>query len=466
MFYTFYPCLQLRVFAETHQSITNWNIEELGYVISGDMFSHEWYLHTDTFYTSSSFLPLYNTIFTIIVSLSLSILAYNYILKRMPSSPRERYFLWSHTFLWISVVSLLYIDIILIWFEVTQLWIWCEASTCSDDAAISKQYLLGYIFIFNVILFIGFLYCYLRGRIRPKQHLSPGVEPFLAGLPLLSLITALAILVNIFIQLCRKKTNFIQYKNLPSHVQCLLKEVKIQFLVGKVLPLIKFIVLLLPFVTINMFLAIFVFSIIPVILEVLVYPFQTIAAYSFYAANLMVLVLVSFLVYYVWKRYGLKYDSPQLCFLLTLTPITIIILFMINLPFTSLYRLISSGTLTNNPITLAIISVAPTLLLSSPLVWLLKNKIVPTFGGDVESEVEEGVAEKEEEREEGVADREGEMEEGVADREEEREEGVRGDLSKVNKGQQSKVSVEMNAVVGAGDVTEQCIPSVFDETGI
>ena len=402
------------------------------------MFSPEWYLNTHLFYTNSSVLPIYNTIFTIIISLSLSILAYYYILKRLPSSPLDKDFLWSHTLLWISVVSLLYIDSILISFEVIQLWIWCEASTCSDTAAQSKLCLLGYIFIFNVILFIVYLYYHLHERFRPKQYLLPGLEPFIAGLPLLSLITAFVILLNIFIQLYRKKTN---YKPLHSCVQWLLKEIKnssSSFLVGKILlPLIKFVVMLLPFVTINTFLAIFVFSIIPVILEVLVYPFQTIAAYSFYAANFVVLVLVSFLVNYVWKRYGFKYDSLPLCFLLTLTPITIIILYMINIPFTSLYQLISSGTLTNNPVTLGIISVAPTLLLSSPLVWLLKNKIVPAFvEGDIESEAEKRVADEEGEREERVKD----------------------DLSEVDKGQQSEINIEMSAVVGAGDVTERRIP--------
>ena len=113
---------------------------------------------------------------------------------------------------------------------------------------------------------------------------------------------------------------------------------------------------------------------------------------------------------------------------------------MINIPFVSLYQLLSSGTLTNNPVTLGIISVAPTLLLSSPLVWLLKNKIVPAFvEGDIESEVEEG-----------VADREGEREEEAS--REERGEG------------KSQERVEMSAMVGDGDVTVNHPPPHSDET--
>ena len=137
---------------------------------------------------------------------------------------------------------------------------------------------------------------------------------------------------------------------------------------------------------------------------------------------------------------------------------------MINIPFVSLYHLISSGTLTNNPITLAIISVAPTLLLSSPLVWLLKNKIVPAFvEGDIESEVEEGVADREGEREE-EASRE---ERGEAESQErgEAESQERGEAESQERGEaESQERVEMSGVVGAGDVTENHPPAPSDET--
>ena len=74
---------------------------------------------------------------------------------------------------------------------------------------------------------------------------------------------------------------------------------------------------------------------------------------------------------------------------------------MINIPFVSLYQLLSSGTLTNNPVTLGIISIAPSPVLSSPLLWILKNKVVPAF---IEGETEsEGEAKSELE----VGDREG-----------------------------------------------------------
>ena len=73
---------------------------------------------------------------------------------------------------------------------------------------------------------------------------------------------------------------------------------------------------------------------------------------------------------------------------LTLPTLTLVFIFMINIPFVSLYQLLSSGTLTNNPVTLGIISIAPSLLLSSPLVWILKNKVFSAFV-DVEMESEE-----------------------------------------------------------------------------
>ena len=370
----------------------------------------------------------------------------------MPSSPRERNFLLGHTLLWTSVILLLYIDLTLIWVELAILSIWCKASTCSDPAALSKLYLLSYIFFFNVILFIVLLYYYLRGRIRPKQHLFPGIRPFLTGIHVVSLIAAIAILVfRILIQPCKNRYNFIRYgaihlyETLHYFISCP------RWFLRNGYKVLRFIVVFLPFTAIFTFLAFFLSSIIPVILQALVYPFRIVAAYSFYTTNFMVLFLVTFLVNYIWKRKGLKSTSIQLCFLLTLTPIAVIFIFMINIPFVSLYQLLSSGTLTNNPVTLGIISVAPTLLLSSPLVWLLKNKIVPAFvEGDIESEVEEGVADREGEGEEGETDREGEREEGAS-----REDGGEGE---------SQERVEMSAVVVAGDVTESHTPALSDET--
>ena len=116
----------------------------------------------------------------------------------------------------------------------------------------------------------------------------------------------------------------------------------------------------------------------------------------------MILFLVTFLVAFYWQKKGIKNTSVKLFFLLTLPTIMLVFTFMIIIPFVSLYQLLSSGTLTNNPIMLGIIAIAPSLLLSSPLVWIVKNKVFPAF---VEPEMDCEEEREDNERETGTVER-------------------------------------------------------------
>ena len=246
--------------------------------------------------------------------------------------------------------------------------------------------------MFNVIFFSVFLYNYLRGRLRPKQHLFPGVKPFITGLPLISIIAAILILVfRVLIRPCNRRYKCVRYgtvhvyETLHFFISCP------RWTLWNGFKVLKFIVVFLPFSTIFTFLTISLFSVIPVILQALLYPFRILAAYSFFLASVMIFYLAIFLVNFIWKRKGIANSSVKLCFLLTLPTIAYVFVFMVNIPFASLYQLLSSGTLTNNPVTLAIVSIAPSLVLSSPIVWLLKNKILPVLTEEGEDEeMEEG----------------------------------------------------------------------------
>ena len=383
------PHLQLGVYADKQENITEWRNEDLGIILSGLVFVPNWYFYTYVVYPNSSIVPLINIVFAIILSLVLSIAAYYYIWKKIPSSPRERNFILGHTLLWTAVVIILQLTIYLLIFEVIRLSEWCLASTCSEPAAQSKFYLLIYIGLSNVVVFTVFLYYYLRGRLRPKQHLIPGIQPFVVGFPLVSIVAALTILVfRVFIKPCKRRYNWIRYgaihlyETLHYFITCprwaLIHGYKI----------LRFVLIFLPFTTIFTFLAIFIFSIIPVLLQALVYPFRILAAYSFFFVNIMLFFMVTFIVNFVWKKKGIKNTSNKLCFLLLLPTVVIILILMINVPFILLYQLLTSGTLTDNPFTLGVISIAPTLILSSPLVWLLKNKIIPKFVDEASVEEE------------------------------------------------------------------------------
>ena len=68
---------------------------------------------------------------------------------------------------------------------------------------------------------------------------------------------------------------------------------------------------------------------------------------------------------------------------------------MITTPFASLYQLLVSGSFSDNPLILAGASLLPTVILSSPLIWAFKQKLLPRFL-DIDEEEED-----EEEKKEG-----------------------------------------------------------------
>ena len=325
------------------------------------------------------------------------------------------------------------LDGVIIYNELEALVVWCSAGTCSDSAAVSKFYLMGHVALFNAIFFIVFLVYYLRGKLRPKQHLLPGFQPFFTGIPLIGVIVAIAILIfRLLIQPFQRKCRSVRYgaihvyETLHYFITCP------KWLLWNVFRLIKFLVIFLPFTSIFTFLAFGIFSIIPVILQALIYPFRVLATYSFFTANILMLYVVVFLVTFSWKRRGIGNTSIKLSFLLTIPTLAFGFNSVITIPFLSLYQLLSSGTLTNNPVMLGIISIAPSLILSSPLVWVIKNKVIPAF---VEGEGEGGEGEGEGEGGEGEGQGEGEGGEGEG---EGREDGG-GDQLEQGRGNKSGV---------------------------
>ena len=389
--------LQLSVYADTQENITSWKSEDLGHVLSGLVFSPDWYLYVGVVYPNSSIFPFINLVLAIVLSLILSIAAYYFIWKEIPSSPRERNFLLSQTLLWSGVVVLLQLNFALIANEISQLVKWCGESTCSEPASVSKLYLVGYISLYSVIVFAVFLGHYLYGKLRPKALLTPGIQPFVIGIPLVSNAAVLIILAfRIFVKPCKSRYNWVRYgvihmyETLHYFIMCPRKFLIVTY------QIFKFMIIFLPFVTIFTFLAIVIFSVIPLILQLFVYPFRIFAAYSFFFAAFVLFYLVVFIVTYVWKRKGIKNASARLCLLLMLPTVILLFIFMIIIPFISLYQILTSGSLSNNPIVLGAVSLLPSLLLSSPIVWVLKNRIIPKFIEAEENAVEEG--EEEEER--------------------------------------------------------------------
>ena len=133
------------------------------------------------------------------------------------------------------------------------------------------------------------------------------------------------------------------------------------------------------------------FSVVPVLLQTILYPFRMFAAYSFFFVAFALYCLATFMAVFLWKEK--PPTTGRLLLYLSSTTITLVFILIISIPFVSLYQLLVSGGFSDNPLVLFGVSVLPSLLLSSPLVWLFKSKLLPRF-----LEVDEDEDEDEEEK--------------------------------------------------------------------
>ena len=119
------------------------------------------------------------------------------------------------------------------------------------------------------------------------------------------------------------------------------------------------------------------FSAVPILLQTFLYPFRMFAAYSFFVVAFALYCLATFMAVFLWKEK--PPTTGRLLLYLSSTTITLVFILIISIPFVSLYQLLISGGFSDNPLVLFGVSVLPSLLLSSPLVWLFKSKLLPRF---------------------------------------------------------------------------------------
>ena len=139
--------------------------------------------------------------------------------------------------------------------------------------------------------------------------------------------------------------------------------------------------------------SIFSYSLIPILLQLFLYPFRVIAVYSFALTGFGLFTLTAFATTFQWKEQ--PPSTGTLIMYLSATTAAISFIVMIAIPFIPLHWLLVSGSFSDNPIILAGASILPSLLLSSPLVWLFRNKLLPRF-----LEVDDDEEEEEDEEDE------------------------------------------------------------------
>ena len=314
------------------------------------------------------------------------------------SKPREeKNFLFGYSVIWSGVFILTPVNIFLLFIEIESIDIWCQyEGSCTESAA---EYKIGWIiwmFVYMIIAFVVILVRFLQGKTRRREIFIPEWRAFFISIPLLStFILLVAFCYKFFF---RPLLKVHKIRNLWIHISETL-----QFLVRcprvfKIVlwKIIHFSATYLVYMTVFLSASIVSFSIVPVLLQGFLYPFRIVAAYSYFFAAFALYSLATFMAVFLWKEK--PPTTGKLLLYLSSTTITLVFISIISVPFVSLYQLLVSGGFSDNPLILFGVSVLPSLLLSSPLVWLFKSKLLPRFLEVDEDEDEDGDSDEEEKK--------------------------------------------------------------------
>ena len=385
---------QMKVYADSQENVSSWGSEEKGYSLNGGGVGPQWWVDVTLFFPFCSYLATLNAVLAIILSLIVTFGLYYAIWGIAPSATGEKNFIFSHTFVWCGVVILLQLNVLLFFAEIGNLSGWCLYQfSCIDPAGTSKIFWLIWMIGYMLVSFVVMLVWYLRGKIRYMELLVPEWRAFVIGIPLLSnIILLVAVVFWLFIKPLMKlrvlHSALIRIQEmLMCHMSCPRPVVNV-FQKG-----MRFLFVYILCMTIFLSVSIFSYSLIPILLQLFLYPFRIIAVYSFALTGFALFTLTTFATTFQWKKQ--PPSTGRLIMYLSATTAAIIFIVMIAIPFIPLYWLLVTGSFSDNPIVLAGASILPSLLLSSPLIWFIRNKLLPRF-----LEVDEDEQEEEDEEEE------------------------------------------------------------------
>ena len=383
---------QMKIYADSQENVSSWGSEEKGYSLLGVVVGPQWWNYVSILYPYS-ILATFNTVLAIILSLIVTFGLYYAIWGIAPSATGEKNFIFSHTFVWCGVVILLQLNVLLFIAEYDSLSRWCHyQSSCQEPAGINKIFWLIWMIGYMLVSFVVMLVWYLRGKMRYTELLVPEWRAFVIGIPPLSnIILLIAVVFWLFIKPLMKLRVLC---NALIHIQ----ETLIYFMrcprpvVNVLQKGMRFLFVYILCMTIFLSVSIFSYSLIPILLQLFLYPFRVIATYSFALSAFALYTLTAFVVTFLWKEQ--PPSTGRLIMYLSATTVAVVFILIIFVPFVPLYQLLVSGSFSDNPIILAGASILPSLLLSSPLVWLFRNKLLPRFLEVDEDEQEEEDEEK------------------------------------------------------------------------
>lgn len=313
-----------------------------------------------------------------------------------PANSEQKNFLFSYSVVWSGVAILLIFNIVLLISELESIDLWCQVRSCtSETASASKIVWLIWMACFMIVAFIVLLIRFLQGKMNQRDLFVPEWRAFIIATPLLStFVFVLAVCYKLFVQ---PLLRFRQVRNMWVHLMETLRwAIRIPRPVKSVIwKIVHFTAIYILYMTVFVSASILTFSIVPILLQTFLFPFRIIAAYSYFFIAFCLYYLAAFMAVFLWKEKPPK--TGRLILYLSSTTVTITFIAVVSVPFISLYQLLVSGGFSDNPIVLFAISVLPSLLLSSPLVWLFKSKLLPRFL-EVEEDDEEQGGEDEEDK--------------------------------------------------------------------
>ena len=402
---------QLKVYADSQNNISSWGAEERGYALLGNVFIDEWWTLITAAYPSSSSLPLVNLILSIFLALMITFGVYYALWNVAPANREEKNFVFSYSVVWSGVAILTQVNSFFLLSELQSIDIWCRyGGSCTESAAAIKIGWIVWMLVFMTVAFVVILVRFIQGKSQHQKIFTPEWRAFVISVPFLSTFILLVAFCYKFLLIPLLKVH-----RLPTLVCCpgVLKKVFKK--------IIHFMAIYLLYMTVFVSASIVSFSIVPVILQGFLYPFRMVAAYSYLFTAFALYSLATFMAVFLWKEK--PPTTGRLLLYLSSTTITLVFILVISVPFVSLYQLLVSGGFSDNPLVLLGVSVLPSLLLSSPLVWLLKSKLLPRFlevdedqeqEDDDESEENEKKTKKRAEIKKGAAETKLEMETVVA----------------------------------------------------
>ena len=353
--------MQLKRYAEIQENITTWKTDEAGYVLNGSALSDRWWESEGFDGTAfmGTFLIVSNVLAVIITLVVLYILhSYHEKIKS-----RNNYKLLMYNSVhWITVAVIAQFNIMFLSADFAQVVVWCQ-SDCVGVAALKLIW-----FVYLLVLVLVSLTCSLL-----FYKDSSGIEVWNI------LVCAPCAIFSFFFSCVLCVCNPFQKPNSSRASKCVIYLFRAIY-----------------FPTIYVFISLVSGYLLPVVFQLLVYPFKVIPAYSFLIAALVLYILIATYGDYkrkLWSEAGPSHTFTicEPSFYLIMAPLNVMFIAIMMSLFIVAYKALMAGGLSDNPVLHSFFSLLPSIILSA-LIWLFKRKVLnkSAVDGDTQTNSTDG----------------------------------------------------------------------------